>query len=152
MVLTVSTSLVFFMLHSLPGENAEVMAKYIFLGNVELNPSNEEVQLVKEKFDLDRSLLSQYYSWATNAFHGDLGRSYKTNAPVREEILIRLPATITLALIAVLMSLLIGTPGHFGRGQTELDYRLSVQRHRSFGNIHAHFLACPSAHMVSHLL
>ncbi|MCK9585736.1 MAG: ABC transporter permease [Methanothrix soehngenii] len=110
LVLTISTSLVFFMLHSLPGENAEVMAKYIFLGNVELNPSNEEVQLVKEKFDLDRSLLSQYYSWATNALHGDLGRSYKTNAPVREEILIRLPATITLALIAVLMSLLIGMP------------------------------------------
>jgi peptide/nickel transport system permease protein len=110
LVLTISTSLVFFMLHSLPGEKAEVMAKYIFLGNVELDPSNEEIQLVREKFDLDRSLLSQYSSWANNALHGDLGRSYKSNAPVLEEILIRLPATLTLALVAVLMSLLIGIP------------------------------------------
>lgn len=110
LVLTVSTALVFFMLHSLPGEKAEVMAKYIFLGNVELDPSNEEIQLVKEKFNLDRSLLSQYFSWARDALHGDLGRSYKSNAPVLEEILIRLPATVTLALVSVLMSLLIGIP------------------------------------------
>lgn len=110
LVLIASTTLVFFMLHSLPGENAEVMARYIFLGNVELAPSNEEVQLVKNKFDLERSLVLQYTSWAFNALNGDLGKSYKTNSPVAEEILIRLPATITLAIISVLMSLLIGIP------------------------------------------
>ena len=110
LVLIASTTLVFFMLHSLPGENAEVMARYIFLGNVELDPSNEEVQLVKNKFDLEQSLMLQYISWASNALNGDLGKSYKTNSPVAEEILIRLPATVTLAIISVLMSLLIGIP------------------------------------------
>jgi len=110
LVLVISTTLVFFMLHSLPGEKAVVMAKYIFLGNVELNPSNEEIQQVKDKFDLDRSLMSQYISWAGAALHGDLGKSYQSNDPVSEEILIRLPATITLAFVSVLMSLFIGIP------------------------------------------
>jgi len=110
LVLITSTTLVFFMLHSLPGESAEVMAKYIFLGSVELNPSNEEVQLVKDKFDLERPLITQYASWASSALHGDLGRSYKSNDPVLEEVIIRLPATLTLAIVSVLMSLLIGIP------------------------------------------
>lgn len=110
LVLLASTTLVFFTLHALPGEKAEVMAKYIFLGNVELDPTNEAVQLVKEKYDLDKPLLSQYLTWGLNVLHGDLGRSYKSNAPVLEEILVRLPATLTLAIISVLISLVIGVP------------------------------------------
>ncbi|MDQ1261808.1 MAG: peptide/nickel transport system permease protein [Euryarchaeota archaeon] len=110
LVLVASTTLVFIMLHSLPGENAEVMAKYIFLGNVELNPSNEEIQLVKQKFNLEQSLLTQYFDWANGILHGDLGRSYKSNRPVLEEITLRLPATFTLAAVSVLISLLIGIP------------------------------------------
>lgn len=110
LVLVASTSLVFIMLHSLPGEKAEIMAKYIFLGNVELNPSNEEIQLVTQKFNLDKSLLSQYIEWVGGIFHGDLGRSYKSNRPVLEEIMLRLPATATLAAVSVMISLLIGIP------------------------------------------
>lgn len=110
LVVIASTALVFFMLHSLPGESAEVMAKYIFLGNVELTPSNEAIELIKDKYDLETPLFSQYISWIGNAIHGDLGTSYQTNDPVIEEILIRLPATIILAFISILLSLLIGIP------------------------------------------
>lgn len=110
LVVIASTALVFLMLHSLPGESAEVMAKYIFLGNVELTPSNEAIELIKDKYDLETPLLSQYISWIGNAIHGDLGTSYQTNDPVIEEIQIRLPATIILAFISILLSLLIGIP------------------------------------------
>jgi len=110
LVLVASSTLVFITLHSLPGERAEVMARYIFLGNVEISPSNEEIQLIKQKFDLDKSLLSQYRDWVTGILHGDLGRSYKSNRPVLEEITLRLPATFTLASVSVLISLLIGIP------------------------------------------
>jgi peptide/nickel transport system permease protein len=110
LVVIASTALVFFMLHNLPGESAEVMAKYIFLGNVELTPSNEAIDTIKDKYDLDKPLISQYATWIGNAIHGDLGKSYQTNDPVTEEILIRLPATVTLALISIILSLVIGIP------------------------------------------
>jgi peptide/nickel transport system permease protein len=110
LVVIASTALVFFMLHSLPGESAEVMAKYIFLGNVELTPSNEAIEIIKVNYDLERPLLSQYLTWMGNAVQGDLGTSYKTNAPVMEEILIRLPATMVLAFVSVAISLFIGIP------------------------------------------
>jgi peptide/nickel transport system permease protein len=109
-VVIASTALVFGMLHSLPGENAEVMAKYIFLGNVELTPSNEAIDIINEKYDLQKPLLYQYAIWMEKAIHGDLGTSYKTNDPVMEEILIRLPATLILSFASVLLSLLIGIP------------------------------------------
>ena len=110
LVVIASTALVFFMLHSLPGENAEVMAKYIFLGNVELTPSNEAIDIIKDKYDLEKPLISQYATWIWNAIHGNLGKSYQTNDPVTEEILIRLPATMTLAFVSILLSLVIGIP------------------------------------------
>jgi len=109
-VLIASTTLVFIMLHSLPGERAEVMAKYIFLGNVEISPSNEEMQLIKQKFNLDQSLITQYVNWASGILHGDLGRSYRSNRPVLDEMILRLPATFALASVSVLISLLIGIP------------------------------------------
>lgn len=109
-VVIASTALVFFMLHSLPGESAEVMAKYIFLGNVELTPSNEAIDIIKEKYDLEKPLLSQYISWMGDAIKGDLGRSFQTNDPVTEEILIRLPATLLLAFSSIALSLMIGIP------------------------------------------
>lgn len=109
-VVIASTVLVFCMLHSLPGESAEVMAKYIFLGNVELTPSNEAIDIINEKYDLKQPLMYQYLSWLKNAVHGDLGTSYQTNDPVTEEILIRLPATMILAFVSVLLSLIIGIP------------------------------------------
>lgn len=110
LVVIASTSLVFFMLHSLPGESAEVMAKYIFLGNVELTPSNEAIDIIKDKYDLEQPLIYQYATWIWNAIHGNLGKSYQTNDPVTEEILIRLPATMTLAFVSILLSLVIGIP------------------------------------------
>ncbi|MDQ1251453.1 MAG: peptide/nickel transport system permease protein [Euryarchaeota archaeon] len=110
LVVIASTALVFFMLHSLPGESAEVMAKYIFLGNVELTPSNEAIDIINDKYDLEKPLVSQYATWIWNAIHGNLGKSYQTNDPVTEEILIRLPATMTLAFVSILLSLVIGIP------------------------------------------
>lgn len=110
LVVIASTALVFFMLHSLPGESAEVMAKYIFLGNVELTPSNEAINIIKENYDLEKPLLSQYITWMANAIKGDLGKSFQTNDPVTEEILIRLPATLLLAFVSIALSLIIGIP------------------------------------------
>ncbi|MCG7850555.1 MAG: ABC transporter permease [ANME-2 cluster archaeon] len=105
-----ATALVFFMLHYIPGETADVMARYIFIGNIEIDPSNEDVALISQYYELDKPLIVQYVSWLSRSLQGDLGMSYKTGQPVLEEIMIRLPATIKLAVVSVLISLIIGIP------------------------------------------
>jgi peptide/nickel transport system permease protein len=59
---------------------------------------------------LDRSLLEQYATFLWNALHGDLGRSFVFNQPSIELILNRMPATLELAFVALVLSLIIGIP------------------------------------------
>lgn len=128
-VLIASTTLVFMMMHNLPGESAEIMAKYIFLGNVELTPSNEAIDIINEKYDLQKPLIYQYADWMKNAIHGDLGKSFQTNRPVTEEIFVRLPATLLLAFSSIILALIIGlTAGIVAalKHNTYMDYFFST--------------------------
>jgi len=110
LVVVGATALVFFMLHYIPGETADVMARYIFIGNIEIEPSSEDIALISQHYELDKPLILQYVSWLSRSLQGDLGLSYNTGQPVLDEIVIRLPATIKLAIVSVLISLIIGIP------------------------------------------
>jgi len=59
---------------------------------------------------LDRPLWEQYLRFLWAALHGDLGRSFVFNEPALRLILERMPATMELAVTAVLLALLIGLP------------------------------------------
>jgi peptide/nickel transport system permease protein len=59
---------------------------------------------------LDQPLWSQYLLFVGDALHGDLGRSFVFNEPALRLIAQRMPATMELAVTAVLMSMLIGIP------------------------------------------
>jgi len=61
-------------------------------------------------FGLDRPLWAQYLSFLNGALHGDLGRSFVYNEPALKVILQRMPATLELALCAMLLSTFIGIP------------------------------------------
>jgi peptide/nickel transport system permease protein len=108
LVIFVSTALVFFIFHYLPGEPAIAMVKYIFTGNVNVNPTNDQLQWINQRYDLDQPLIVQYIKWMGKAIHGDLGRSYRTGLPVIEEISLRLPATIILAFASIIIALIFG--------------------------------------------
>lgn len=62
------------------------------------------------RLGLDRPLLEQYLGFAGAALHGDLGRSFVYNVPAVSLIVQRLPATIELAVAALILSILIGVP------------------------------------------
>lgn len=62
------------------------------------------------RFGLDRPLWEQYFFFISNALSGDFGRSFIYGMPVLQLILSRLPATLELALAAVLGATLIGVP------------------------------------------
>jgi peptide/nickel transport system permease protein len=59
---------------------------------------------------LDQPLWHQYLSFLGGVVHGDLGRSFVFNEPAMQVILQRLPATMELAVTAVLISVVLGVP------------------------------------------
>jgi peptide/nickel transport system permease protein len=62
----------------------------------------------RHEHGLDRPVVVQYWTFLTGALHGDLGVSYYSSTPVAHEIGARFPATIELALAAILFATLIG--------------------------------------------
>jgi peptide/nickel transport system permease protein len=93
--------LVFLMLHFIPGDPAE-----IYIGE---NPSTPELLAkIREDMGLNRPLYVQYLSYIWNALHGDLGKSLNNNRPVLDEILLRVPSTLELALSAMLLAAALG--------------------------------------------
>ncbi len=59
---------------------------------------------------LDQPLWRQYFVFMNGALHGDLGRSFVFNEPALKLIAQRMPATLELAVTAVLLSVLLGVP------------------------------------------
>ena len=65
---------------------------------------------VEASLGLDKPLPVQFLAFLGNALQGDLGRSFVFNQPSISLILERLPATLELALVAILIALVIGIP------------------------------------------
>jgi peptide/nickel transport system permease protein len=99
-VLLVSV-MVFLMLHFIPGDPAE-----IYIGDKPSTP--ELLAKIREDMGLNRPLYEQYLSFMWNVLHGDLGKSLNNNRPVLDEIMLRLPSTLELALSAMLMAGVLG--------------------------------------------
>jgi len=72
--------------------------------------TDEEVQAARASLGLDKPLIVQYLSWMADVFKGDLGYSFWDDKPIRETILRRGPITAEIALLAVLLSWVIGVP------------------------------------------
>ncbi|OEU70759.1 MAG: ABC transporter permease [Desulfovibrio sp. S3730MH75] len=69
----------------------------------------EYARAVKE-LGLDKPMLTQYWIFLKDAVHGDLGNSFVYNEPALKLILQRMPATMELAVTAMLMAVFIGIP------------------------------------------
>src|SRR5829696_4786762 len=65
---------------------------------------------IAARLGLDRPLYEQFGLFVWRALHGDLGRSFVYNVSAVEVILQRLPATLELALVGLVFSILIGLP------------------------------------------
>lgn len=98
------TILVFVFMRVMPGDPVDkIMGE---AGNV----SAEEIQALKSEFHLDQPLSTQLRIFLSGIFHGDLGISFQERRPVWDIITERIPATIELALGALLFSLIVSIP------------------------------------------
>jgi len=77
-----------------------------------VNPQADEIERVRATaaLGLDRPLYEQYFTFLKGAVSGDLGRSFVFGVPALELILSKMPATIELALFAMVIAVAIGIP------------------------------------------
>ena len=93
--------LVFSVIHLVPGD-----AAIAILGRQKV--SEEKVFALREQLGLNDPLYVQYGRYVSNALQGNLGNSIRTNQPVAKLIAEQLPSTVTLAMSAMLVALMIG--------------------------------------------
>src|SRR5262245_38685307 len=97
------TLLAFTLIHLVPGDPVEVR-----VGERGIAPERH-AQLLHE-MGLDRPLWQQFLSYLGDVLHGNLGLSLITHRPVLDEFLTLFPATLELAICAVLFAVLVGLP------------------------------------------
>ncbi len=95
-------TLVFFLIHFIPGDPVELM-----LGET---ASRADLAKMRRDLGLDRPMAEQYGRFLSGLARGDLGRSLFHRRPVHQVILDKLPATLELALAAMVLTLLIALP------------------------------------------
>lgn len=74
------------------------------------NATLEQVEAIRQAYGLDRNLFVQYLAWLGDLLRGDLGRSFYFRQPTAELILERLPTTLTLGVIALLIAVAVAVP------------------------------------------
>jgi peptide/nickel transport system permease protein len=77
---------------------------------VEPGAAKGDVEAMRARLGLDRSLIVQYGSFMADLLRGDLGQSFYYRTPVVELYLSRLPNSLLLAVVAMSFSLIIGIP------------------------------------------
>ncbi|MBI6720603.1 ABC transporter permease [Pseudomonas syringae] len=68
------------------------------------------MEYLRDKYRLDDPIPLQYLNWVGNVLTGDLGTSLRTEQPVTTLLASKLPVTLELAVLALLIALLIGIP------------------------------------------
>jgi ABC-type dipeptide/oligopeptide/nickel transport system permease component len=101
-VIWLVVSVVFLLIHLVPGDPIQQM-----LGE---NAASTDIQAARHAYGLDVPLPRQYVNYWKGVLHGDFGRSFRFDQPVRGVILQRYPATIELTAASMLVALLISIP------------------------------------------
>jgi peptide/nickel transport system permease protein len=94
--------LIFSLQQLLPGDPALVMA------GEERDPA--VIEQIRHQYRLDRPLPVQYVYWVKGVLSGDFGESLRNKVPVGDLIIQKLPVTVQLATMAILIAFLIGIP------------------------------------------
>ena len=94
--------IVFSLNHMLPGDVVVLM--------FEEKAYAKDLETLRAKLGLDRPLYIQYFSWIGQVMGGDLGESLWTKRPVLEEITRRLPVSLKLGAMAIMVALCIALP------------------------------------------
>ena len=110
-------TMVFLLAHALPGDPVQQM-----LGE---GARAEDLQQLRHSLGLDLPVLTQYERYMAGLVHGDLGESLRFQQPVARVVIERYPATLELALVALLVSTAISIPA----GLSAAEHRGGFEEH-----------------------
>jgi peptide/nickel transport system permease protein len=119
-----AATLVFLIMRVIPGDVA-----LLILGGDQGQIDQKQLDAMRRQLGLDQPLLVQFGTWLWGVVRFDFGKSLWTGQPVTEELLIRLPLSLQLALMATMVSVLISIPlGMLAavRQDTWVDYLIRV--------------------------
>ena len=106
-VLWLVSTLTYFMVHGTPGDTAKAIIVSVYGEDA---VSEETLERVRDKFDLNRPVYVQYLEWLKDVATGNLGTSYKYDKPVLQMLAVRVLNTIVLGGAAFLLSVIIALP------------------------------------------
>ena len=117
-------SLVFVIMRVIPGDVA-----LLILGGDSGQIDRAQLAAMHHRLGLDQPLVVQFGTWLWAALHFDFGASLWTGRPVVEELLVRLPLSLELAILATIVAVVLAIP--FGmlaavRQDSWLDYVIRV--------------------------
>lgn len=96
----------FSLMYIVPGDPAQIIAEKRYGEEI----TEQIVERVRVETGLNQPLMLRYLCWLAGILQGDFGYSSNSGRPVLQEIIGKLPATVELALMAMLVSLLIAIP------------------------------------------
>jgi peptide/nickel transport system permease protein len=96
--------LVFVVMRLLPGDP---ILMFVTAGDMQA-ASTDQVEALKHEYGLDKPLAAQYLDWLVKVGQGDLGRSILFHYSVADEIFRRLPISLSLGLMALVVGVIVG--------------------------------------------
>jgi peptide/nickel transport system permease protein len=91
---------VFLIMQMVPGDPATLLAGE--------GATKQTIEMVRHQLGLDRPIIYQYFDYVFHAIQGDFGESLRNNRPVLDEIMVRLPITLELALASIMITVVLG--------------------------------------------
>ncbi|PGL70483.1 ABC transporter permease [Bacillus sp. AFS055030] len=91
---------VFLIMQMVPGDPATLLAGE--------GATKQTIEMIRHQLGLDRPIIIQYFDYVVHVLQGDFGESLRNNRPVLDEIMIRLPITIELALASIFITVVLG--------------------------------------------
>jgi peptide/nickel transport system permease protein len=113
--------IIFSLQHLLPGDPALMLAGE--------NPDEATLAAIRSQYHLDQPIVVQYLYWVKGVLTGDLGESMRHNRPVLDLILLKLPVTLQLAVMGIIVALILGIAGGVIsalRQNTPVDYAANI--------------------------
>ena len=92
----------FFLIQLSPGDPA-----MFFVGP---DATVAEIEEIRRRLGLDQPVMLRFWNWVTQVVQGDLGMSFVQRRPVTEVFLSRLPVTMWLAFLSLIIALIMGIP------------------------------------------
>jgi peptide/nickel transport system permease protein len=104
------TIVIFALLRVVPGDPAVMLLSGGAGGGDEQEYSQEQLAALRAKLGTDRPIVVQYFSWFGNMLRLDFGTSFFYETPVSEDLKIKFPVTLELALLAMLLAIIVAVP------------------------------------------